>query len=54
MFTVAQHYQIMVQLGLKDLSHNLHAICVIVFFPTFNTPCIYPNIRQREKFCFGN
>jgi hypothetical protein len=32
MFTVAPHCQIMVQLGLKDSSRNLHAICVIGFF----------------------
>ena len=46
MFTVAPHCQIMTQLGLKDPSHNLHSICVIDFFlPTFNTPCMCPNIR---------
>ncbi len=45
MFTVAPHCQIMRQLGLKDLSRNLHVICVIGFFPTFNTPCMCPNIR---------
>ncbi len=32
MFTVAPHYQIMAQLGFKDLSRNLHVIRVIVFF----------------------
>ena len=31
MFTVAPHYQIMVQLGLKDLSRNLHVNCTISF-----------------------
>ncbi len=32
MFTVAPYYQIMAQLGLKDLSRNLHVIFVISFF----------------------
>jgi hypothetical protein len=32
MFTVAPHCQIMEQLGLKDSSRNLHAICVISYF----------------------
>ncbi len=32
MFTVAPHCQLMKQLGLKDSSRNLHAICVISFF----------------------
>ena len=32
MFTVATHCQIMEQLGLKDSSRNLYAICVISFF----------------------
>ncbi len=32
MFTVAPYCQIMAQLGLKDLSRNLHAICVIGYF----------------------
>ena len=45
MFTVAPHCQIMTQLDLKDLSRNLHAIHVIVFFPTFNAPYMCPNIR---------
>jgi hypothetical protein len=36
MFTVVPHCQIMAQLGLKDLSRNLHANCVISFSPTFN------------------
>ena len=31
MFTVAPHYQIMAQLGLKDSARDLHAICVISF-----------------------
>ena len=29
--TVAPYYQIVAQLDLKDSSHNLHAICVIIF-----------------------
>ncbi len=33
MFTVAPHYQIMAQLGLKYSSRNSHANCVIGFFP---------------------
>jgi hypothetical protein len=32
MFTVAPHCQIIEQLGLKNSSHNLHAICVISYF----------------------
>ena len=32
MFTVAPHYQIMVQLGLKDLSRKLVVICAISYF----------------------
>jgi hypothetical protein len=36
MFTVVPHYQNMAQLSLKDLSRNLHADCVIIFYPTFN------------------
>ena len=29
---LASHCQIMAQLGLKDLSRNLHVICVINYF----------------------
>ena len=32
MFTVAPYYQIITQLGLKDSSRNLHAICVVSYF----------------------
>ena len=32
MFTVAPHYQIMEQLGLKDLSRKLVTICTISYF----------------------
>ena len=32
MFIVAQYYQIMEQLGLKDLSRKLVAICAISYF----------------------
>ena len=32
MFTVAPHDQIMDELGLKNLSHKLVAICVINYF----------------------
>ena len=32
MFTVAPHYQIMEQLDLKDLSRNLHVMCLISYF----------------------
>jgi hypothetical protein len=32
MFTVAPHYQIMEQLGLKDSSRKLVAICAISYF----------------------
>ncbi len=32
MFTITPHCQTMEQLGLKDSSRNLHAICVISYF----------------------
>ena len=32
MFTVAPHYQIMEQLGLKDLSRKLVTMCAISYF----------------------
>ena len=53
MFTEAQHYQIMAQLGLKDSSRNLHTICVISFFFIFNTLCMCLNIRcdRVKNFC---
>ncbi len=55
MFILAPHYQNMVQLGLKDSSRNLHAICVIGFLPTFNTQCMCLNIRcnNMKIFVFG-
>ena len=51
MFTVASHCQIMAQLDLKDLSHNLHVNYVISFFclSIFNTPYMYSNVRCDGK-----
>ena len=45
-FSVASYYQIMAQLDLKDSSRNLHVICVISFFSTFNTLYMCPNIQS--------
>ena len=41
MFTIALHCQIMEQLGLKDSSCKVVAICIVSYFfkPIFNTSC---------------
>jgi hypothetical protein len=49
MFTVVPYYQIMAQLGLKDLSRNLHANCVIGFFPTFNHITFYHHKSSKKE-----
>ena len=55
MFTVALHCQIMTQLGLKYLSHNLHVNCVIGFFPYLILyACIQTfDVMGKKSFCFG-
>ena len=55
MFTVAPHCQIMEQLGLKDSSHKLFAICAISYFFSINL-ILYAGVQmfdvmwQGEKF----
>lgn len=46
MFTVTPHCQIMMQLDLKNkIRLTIYTQTVIVFFSTFNTPYMCPNIR---------
>ncbi len=51
MFTRALYCQIIEQLGLKDLSRNLHVICVISFLSKFHkTTGVLHNLSQNYIF----
>ncbi len=56
MFTIAPHYQIMTQLGLKDLSRNFLANYVIGFFflHLILHACVQTFDVTARKILFGN